>query len=305
MTDIYNILILGSGPIGASTAHFLTEQGIEKVGLITQDPTDDHSATYGYAGGSVRWYWDTEIKTEMTTMTSDFIFELDKQGVDLSLVKDNYLFLDIGKYVPSLNVNGKKLVRWFLDQAVSKSLELHEQEMIVSVIKENDIYIVKTNKAEYRSHKVLFALGTKNTEYVDGYTLAKEKRLLSVLDLPVGEYEQNFPHTIISLPKGEAYIFIKKFPEGLRFVVGQEDVLEESDQPGEENHFEELLSAGLAVSAPFLKNAKVEKILWGFDTQKKTLTLEEPQQGMFVANCGSAIRACVWIGKEVAKKLQD
>jgi hypothetical protein len=53
---------------------------------------------------------------------------------------------------------------------------------------------------------------------------------------------------------------------------------------------------------PFLKEAKVEKILWGFDCEKKTLSLEN-RENLFIANCGSAIRSCVWIGRKIAEEL--
>ena len=60
MTDMYDILILGGGPIGASTAYFLTKESSLKVGLLRREPNEDpqHLATYKYAGGSVRWFWD-------------------------------------------------------------------------------------------------------------------------------------------------------------------------------------------------------------------------------------------------------
>lgn len=302
MDKKYDILILGGGPIGASTAYFLSENGAKNIALVCDGSEEDLSSTFRYAGGSVRAFWDDPLKVEMTKTTMDFILDLDKKGVDLSLIRDNYLFLNKGKYIPSLNISGKKLVNWFLSRAKEKGLTICEGEKILSVTKDSGFYTVRTDKNEYKSNKVLLALGSANSNFVPEYKIEKEKRQLFVLDIPVGKDEESFPHTIIPIKNGVAYVFIKKMENGLRFVVGQEDILEENDNGVAEDYFAKLLESGLGESFPFLKNAKVENILWGFDVKNKILKLEKYDESLFVANCGSAIRSCVWIGRKIAEK---
>lgn len=303
MNEPYTTLLLGGGPIAASTAYFLTQDGATNIGLVTQDPIENRDGAYMYAGGSVRWFWDDELKKEMTTETGQFILDLDAQGVDLSLLKDNYLFLGRGKFVPSLNISGKKLVQWFLGQASQKGLQVHNNERIVSVTKNADIWNVKTETSEYFAHKVLLALGVNNGTFMPGFHVDVEKRELFVLDLPVTKEEEQFPHTIIPLKEGVVYVFIKKFGDTMKFVVGQEDAVEPSENSEDGSTFAALIEAGLGEFMPFLKKAKIEMTLWGFDAGNKTLTIEE-REGLFAVNCGSAIRGCVWIGKEIAKRLK-
>ncbi len=300
----YDILILGSGPIGASTAYFLMEKGVKNVGMVTEEPADSRAATYRFAGGSLRSFWDDPLKIEMTRETMDFISALDARGIDLSLVKDNYLFLNRGAYVPSLNISSAKLVAWFLGQAQAKGLVVHQKEVVCGIEKIAEGYAVKTDKNDYAAKKILLALGVANAAFMPGVAIWKEKRQLFVLDLPVGPDEAGFPHMIIPVNKGVAYVFIKKMPGGLRFVVGQEDAVAAHDRPEPEDYFSALLDAGLGDRVPFLRKANVQEILWGFDVANKTLCIEERGAALFAANCGSAVRSCVWIGRQVSENLR-
>lgn len=299
MNEPFDILILGGGPIAASSAYFLTKSGNKKIGLVTQEPIESRDATYLYAGGSVRWFWPDALKTEMTTETAMFIKDLQKQGVDLSLIEDNYLFLNRGKFVPSVNISSKKLIQWLLDQSIQQGLSIHNGEQIESVQKNGELWQVKTDKGLHYAKIILSALGVKNS-MITGSEIETEKRELFVLNLPVTKDEEAFPHTIVPINEGVVYVFIKQFPEGKKFVVGQEDVVEEQESAVV---FAKLIEAGLGEIMPFLKEASVENILWGFDVAEKNLILNEIEPGKFVANCGSAIRACVWIGRTIAEKL--
>lgn len=303
MQTDFDVLILGSGPIGASTAYFLSRDSKLKIGVVTQDPTEDHSATYAYAGGSVRWFWDDELKRQMTKETADFLLARLDEGIDLSANRDNYLFLHRGKFVPSINISGIKLVNWLLDQAAASGVEVARQHQVASVTKTSAGYEVKTNQATFTAKKVLLALGMNNSKFMPDYELGAEKRQLFVLDLPIGEDEMKLPHIIAPLGDGVVYTFIKQTAAGWRLLVGQEDVIEGNDKAEAEDYFSELLQAGLATLMPFVAKAKVENILWGIDAGNKTLKLEE-SAGLFAANCGSAVRSCVWIGRTVAERLQ-
>lgn len=300
MSEIYDVLILGGGPIAASTAYFLSQEGKNKVGILFENQIDNKRATYKYAGGCVRWFWDEPLKISMTKETADFVKEIANSGVDVSLREDTYLFLYRGVHTPAINVSAAKLVDYFIKEATEKEVVVHSDEVIKNIVKEGELHKVVTDKGSYQAKKVLLALGAENARFMPNYDLEKEDRYLLVLDLPVGETEINFPHTIAKVGDGYAYVFVKKMPEGWRFLVSQEDVLPVPMENEVEVHFEQLLSAGFGEVMPFLQKAKVERMLTGIDVENKELIIKE-EDGLIAANCGSAVRSCVWIGRELSR----
>ena len=48
----------------------------------------------------------------------------------------------------------------------------------------------------------------------------------------------------------------------------------------------------------------MERILWGVDWTDKLPQLVEHRPGLLTVNCGSAVRACVAIGEQVAARVQ-
>ena len=54
---------------------------------------------------------------------------------------------------------------------------------------------------------------------------------------------------------------------------------------------------------PFLKDVKVEKILWAFDYDKKKPVFYTTGNKLFAVFCGSAIRSSAYIGKKCAELL--
>lgn len=299
---MYDILILGGGPIGASSAYFLSRKAGKKIAVVTQEPNEAPDAAYLNAGGSVRWFWPDALKSEMTKETADFIKKIAKTGVDLSLHEDTYLFLNRGKHVPAVNISGAKLINHFLDEAKKKKVTIHGGEKIKTVSSEKGVVTVVTDKNTYQAKKVLLALGAQNAAFMPKYKLEKEERYLMILDTPVTETEKTFPHTIVPVAKGVAFVFIKKLPEGWRFVVGQEGILGVPKRTQANTHFKQLLSAGLGDIMPFLKKARVERMLMGTDVENKSLLLKN-NGSLYAANCGSAVRSCVWIGRTVAETL--
>lgn len=306
MTDTYDVLILGGGPIGAATAYFLMQKGGLKVGLLRREPNDDpeHVATYKWAGGSVRWFWDDPEKTAATKETADFIKDLVRKGADFSLLEDNYLFLNRGAFVPAINVASTKLIDYLLEGSRARGLEITDGIEIENVEKSVGGYVVTGGGKQWIAKKVLLALGVNNNNFIEDLGIEEEKRELFVLDTPVDDARKDFPHTIFPIGEGVAYVFIKKFPEGLRFVVGQEDVVEAGEERGENNYFQELLDAGLAERLPFIKDAKVEKVLWGIDSGNKTLNIHTTDNALYAVNAGSAVRSCVYIGRTLAEILK-
>lgn len=298
----YDVAIVGGGPIGASSAYFLSQDTNKKILLITQDPTDDHTATYNYAGGSIRWFWDDELRREMTSTTAEFIKHLLKEGVDLSAIEDSYLFLKRGVMAPSLNVSSAKLVNYFIMQATGRGLTLQGGTVLHSVAKEGGVYNLKTDKGIFTAKKVVLALGTVNKKFVD-LDLEVEKRQLFVLNVPVDEYRKNFPHLIFPFHDGVVFVFVKNIKGEYKIVLGQEDVVEHNDAWEAEDYFQKLLELGLADTLTFLKDAKPENILWGFDVKQKTVSIVTQDSQLYAVNCGSAVRSCVYIGKKIAEML--
>ncbi len=299
----FDVIICGSGPIGATTAYFLMQANPKlKLAVITQDPTDDHSAAYTQAGGCLRWFWDEPLKREMTETTASFIKGLAAQGVDVGLREDHYLFLYRGAYTPALNFSGQKLVDNLLSRVEAAGATVMRGVQITAVRNETNGGMVETSTGTFQAGRVLLALGINNAKLLPGYKLEQEKRQLFVLDTPVNEANRDFPHVVTPIGKGYAYVFIKRTPQGLRLIVGQEDVLEVSNESGPEDYWNKLLAAGLGEVMPFLKEAKVEQIWWGFDAVNKELSVEE-QGHIMAANCGSAARSCVWIGQNLAEQL--
>lgn len=306
MTDrAYDILIIGGGPIGASAAyHLALAKSGKRVALITKDNAEQSDAAYKNAGGCVRWFWDDPLKRAMTEETRDFIEARLAEGVDLDALRNPYLFVHRGALVPSFTLTGAKLVNWMLDSAAKSGVEIARGVEAMAIEKEGNGYRVRTASGDIVATTVLVALGAGGSSLVPGLTLETEKRQLFVLDLPVGPERVGLPHTILPLGKGVAYFFIKKVAGELKVVVGQEGVIADATADGPEpEQFAALLQAGLAELSPFLAKAKVEKVLWGHDAANKTLLIHEESPCLFAAACGSAVRGCAHIGRELAAKL--
>lgn len=303
MDTPYDILILGTGPIGTSTAYHLSKNGTKKIAMIGAEPQNNDFATYQNAGGCVRWYWDDPKKIADTKETADFIKELAATGVDVSLHEDTYLFLNWGKHVPAINVSSAKLLSHLQEEAKGNGVVIHQSELITDVQEVDGLVTVTTDKNTYQAHKVLLALGAKNPDFMKGYEIEEEERYLLVLDVPVGEHEMTFPHTIAAIGDGFTFLFIKKLPEGWRFVLGEEDVLGTPKTSNLNEHLHSLLETGLGDIMPFLKEAKVERLLLGMDVEHKSLLIKEQRQ-IIAASCGSAVRSCIPIGKQLATILE-
>jgi len=208
-TKIYDVLILGGGPIAASTAFFMSRKGSKKIGMIFEEQTTSKKATYQYAGGCIRWFWDEELKIKMTKDTADFIKKLSKQGVDVSLREDTYLFLYRGVHAPAINVSSAKVVNYFIQEAKKKGINIHGGETIKKITKVGAGYEVSTDKTTHQAKKVLLALGAENPKFMKECVLENEERYLLVRDLPGTDNELTFPLTIAKIGNGYAFVFIK------------------------------------------------------------------------------------------------
>lgn len=300
----YDILIVGGGPIGASTAYFLSQQNPNlKIGLINKN--DDERAAFKNAGGCIRWFWDEDIKRQMTTETANFVKQLLNDGLDLSEIEDYYFFLYRGAYTPALNIKGASLVSYFVESAQSQGVDVIDDE-VVKIDDSETGYTVRTKNNQFSAAKVLLSLGVNNEKFMPTLSVEHEKRQLFVVDTVIDESNENMPHTIVPVGEsGYGFIFVKNINGVKKLVVGQEDIVEDTDETQAVDYFAELVSSDFGNIMPFLKKAKVEKILWGVDAGNKTLDVVDDGRGLIAAHCGSAVRSCVYIGKTLAKKLTD
>jgi hypothetical protein len=301
MTSKYDLIIVGGGPI-ASVASYVISQNktnlnLEKIALIQKEPNVEPYIAYLNAGGSVRWYFEDEEMSQITKKTADFIQNI-KDKVDLNLVEDNYFFVHKGIFVKSYNIAGSKLVNYLKNTAKENGIDIISDTEFIKINSQENGYILKTNKGDFQTKKVIFCLGYKNKE-IFNLPLEIEKRQLFVLDININQENINLPHTIIKFKEGIVYFFIKKFDYGYRLLLGQEEIFEHSLEPKEENYFQDLLKLGLVDYLPFLKNANVEKILWGFDVKNKKPIINEIYPNVYTVNCGSAVRSIVHIGEQV------
>jgi len=305
-TSKYDLVIVGSGPIGASTAYFLADKK-KKIAVVSPEPLandPDHIATYMYADGSVRWFFSDPDIVENTLKTAGFIHNQMDSGVDLSAIEDVYVFIQHGLAVPSLNVSGAKLVKHLLTEAQKMGVERLMNTRATGWEKDDESYVLKTDRVDVRTDKILFVTGPSLQKFFPDAGFEFVKRQTFVLDLPVTDERKKFPHLIVPLKSGEVHIFIKQIGDQFKMLLGQEDLFREGGEPGPEDHLKDLMEMGLGNTLEFLKEAHAENILWGFDAPNKKLKLYR-DGGIFAASCGSAVRSSIGLGQKLCDILLE
>ncbi len=306
MENHYGIIIVGGGPIGAATAWALAEKKTGKSILVLNDETkDSRTATYRFSGGSVRMWWLDEAMGEMTGKTAALIEKLTTDGVDLGAVKDRYVMVHRGIEVPSWNVAGAKLVDYYRAEALKGGVEIKDDVALESILMTDSLQTLKTSAGDFTAEKVIFALGSQTKKFLPDAPFVYQKRELLVFDVPVDENRAHFPHTVVPLAEGLVFGFIKSIDGTPRFVLGQEDLITFNDEWKEEDFLPVLVEKGLYNVMPFLKDAKLVKILWGFDSHIKKPEFYIPHQNILAVTCGSAIRSSAWIGEETARRILE
>lgn len=121
-----------------------------------------------------------------------------------------------------------------------------------------------------------------------------------MLDLPVDADRARWPHTIVPIGDAYAYVFVKRFEDGLRIVVGHEDLVDDGDPSGPVDSFAELLAAGVGERFPWLRDGSVDEILWGLDwADSKLPHVETDGHRLWSVNAGSGVRVCIPAGRQV------
>ncbi len=305
LSTVYDIAIAGAGPIGSATAYALSTRSNLSVAIVSREPADDpaHFAAYRWAGGSVRLYWDDPWKLAAVQATAGLARQLIAEGVGLDIIENSYLFLNRGQIIPGMNLAGAKLVRELYRRAVEQGITPHEGAHIDAVADSGDHYVLHTSTGDVNARRVLLALGAENAKLLPEYPVEFERRQVFVLDVPMEGGREKLPHLVLPFEDGVVFCFPKYVGGMPRLVVGQEDVIEHSDERAPEDYFAELLARGLNKALPFLKDATVLDILWGFDAKAKSPVLHTVDNRLFAANCGSAVRSSVLLGQEIAERL--
>jgi glycine/D-amino acid oxidase-like deaminating enzyme len=290
------IVVAGAGPLGAATAYHLARRGVQ-VAVVSQDRPD---AAFRNSGGSICWHRPDPRRAAAIRETADFVRAAVADGARIRCRDVPYLFLNEGVQVPALNVDSGDLVDHLLAEAEREGARRVDLGAVTGIVHGDDGHIVVCDGGAVRAGAVVVALGAGNRGVVDRNPVAWEKRQLFVLDLPVGDDRAGLPHTIAAVGDGYAYVFVKRFDVGLRVVVGQERVVEDDVATGQVDHFDDLLDAGVADHFPFLREATVERVLWGLDWPGKLPHVEQHGPRVFSVNCGSAVRACIAGGRAAA-----
>ncbi|CAA9216427.1 MAG: hypothetical protein AVDCRST_MAG41-261 [uncultured Corynebacteriales bacterium] len=296
------VAVVGAGPIGAATAYGLTRLGVPGVTLVGGEA--GHPA-YRSSGGSVCWHRDDPAKAAMIRATADFVRDRVAAGAPIGVRETPYLFLDAGVLVPALNIAAADLVADLAGLAAAGGAERADLGTVRRVEPAGGGHRVVGDAGTLDAEVVVLALGTGNPAVLGeralpGGPAPVEKRQLFVLDLPVGPERAGLPHLVAAVGAGWAYVFVKQTPDGLRLLLGQEDLIEDADLTGPVDHLAELLDAGVADRFPFLRGAAAERVLWGVDHVDKHPSVVAHARGLLSVHCGSAVRSCVPIGQRAA-----
>ena len=296
-----DIAVVGCGPIGAATAYRLAGAGVPGVVLVGELGP----GTYQRSGGSVCWHRPDPAKAAMIRETAEFVLARVAAGARIRVRDTPYLFLDAGILAPALNVASADVVADLVELAAAGGVERRDVGPVRAVEPRTGGHRIVGERGTLEARVVVLALGTANPALVPQLPSRVEKRQLFVLDLPVDDDRGRLPHVIAPIGDGYAYVFVKDTDDGLRVLVGQEDLVADDELDGPVDHFAELLAAGAGDRFPFLRGAGVQQILWGLDWADKYPHLPEHRPGLITANSGSAVRACIPIGRRAAAAALD
>jgi glycine/D-amino acid oxidase-like deaminating enzyme len=294
----YAIAVVGAGPIGAATAHELALRGVPDVVLACGGP-DDGPAAYPQSGGSVCWHRPDPDKAAAIEETASYLRSAVEAGAPIRVRTAPYLLLETGVLAPALNVTAADLVAHLTASAGRAGVATVTTGPVTAVRRAGPGYRVIGEQSTVDAQVVVLALGTGNLALVPDLPRELEKRQLFVLDLPVDGRRADLPHIVAPIGDGYAYCFVKEFDNGLRLVLGQEELVEDTDTTGPVDYLD-ALHARVDTTFPFLAGARAERILWGLDWTTKAPALGGDGAGLITVNCGSAVRACLSIGRAAA-----
>lgn len=294
-----DVVVAGAGPLGASAAYHLARCGIDVMIAATADPP----GAYISSGGSLCSYRPDPQHAAAIEETAMFVGDAVAQGAAIDCREVPYLFTHLGVQAPALNIASADLVAHLLAGAHAAGGSQRDIGRIDRVDRHDDGYVVRGADGSVSARAVVLALGVGNLAVMPGLESPLEKRQLFVLDLPVDDDRARWPHTIVGVGDGFAYVFVKRFPDGLKVVVGQEDLIDD-DVTGPVDHVTELLDAGVGDRFPWLRGAGVERVLWGVDwAGGKLPDIRDDGRALFSVNAGSGVRVCIPAGRQVTERV--
>jgi glycine/D-amino acid oxidase-like deaminating enzyme len=293
------VAVVGAGPLGAATALALTRRAVGEVVLVD---AGDPDAAWRNSGGSVCWYRPDPAKADLIRRTAEAITARVEAGASIRVRPTPYLILRRGVLVPALNVSSRDVVADLVAQAEAGGAVRVDVGRVHAVVRRGEGWTLVGERGTVDASVVLLALGAGNADLMPGLPRRVEKRQLFVLDLPVDDARARLPHIVTHIGRGSAYAFVKEFPDGLRVVVGQEDLVADGDETGPTDNWAQLLAAGVGDALPFVADARPETILWGLDWTDKLphVAVAPGQPTLLSVNCGSAVRVCVAAGEQTA-----
>lgn len=294
---VHAIAVVGTGPVGSAAAYHLAQRGVPGV---VQVGGSAGRATYLQSGGSVSWHRPDPVRSRAIEETARFIRSEVAAGASIRMRDEPYFYVDTGELVDGINIEAADLVSHLRRSAEEDVAGVDVGE--VRAIEPGDRgHRVVGTAGEVEAEVVLLALGAANIGLAPGLAGQVEKRQLLVLDLEVSPTQERLPHLISRLGPGFVYVFVKEIDGRLCFVVGQEDIVADDDHTGPVDYLAQLFDAGLAGRYPFLAGASTVQVRWGTDWAGKDPHVHESAPGLLSVNCGSAVRACIAVGRAGAE----
>ena len=302
------VAVVGRGPIGAATAQRLAMAGVRDVALVAAAEPEPGEPAYRSSGGSVCWHRSDPTKKAMIRRTAEFIRARVAAGAPVRVRDTPYLFLDAGVLAPALNVAAADLVADLVGLAAggrawhagrrrpghrrwSRSPGGHR---VVGPSRQR-------GRAGGRARARCGQPGAGRRTCRPGWRSASSS-------CSTCRWTRSGRRSRTWSPRsgaGYAYVFVKETPDGLRVVVGQEDLVA-GRRPDRSGRLVRpscwppgWRTASRSCGRPGWSGSSGASTGWTSCRQ-----LVEHRPGLLTVNCGSAVRACVAIGEQAAARVQ-
>lgn len=210
----YDVIVVGMGPAGASTAYELSQMGISVLAFDKQV-----HPRYKICGGGLSARIEQILPSDFKTVVEGTVYR-----VQFVYGGEDSFFLEFPQPVAYM-VMRPKFDQWLVDKARQVGVEVREDESVVAVQElENEIEVA-TEKGRYRSRMVIGADGALSVVAQQCFP-GRRYRKIPALE---SEYHGETPHAfqqaqtaLISLraaKKGYGWVFPKE--NGLSLGVGE------------------------------------------------------------------------------------
>lgn len=211
----FDVVVVGMGPAGATTAHALSQSGFSVLGLEKQ-----RHPRYKVCGGALS-------ARSAQCLPKDFmsIIEGTVQRIKFSYSPDESYLVDLPEPIAYM-VMRSRFDGWLVDHARQAGTEIHEDEPVVNLSQDSEGVEVTTKKGRYRTRFVVGADGALSVVAQRLFPASRSRTIPALeSELPYNGSTHYFGESrtaLISLSpatKGYAWIFPKR--EGLSLGVGE------------------------------------------------------------------------------------